>query len=93
MPRFKHYSYAQAKLIPIDFSRQIRPGTFEFALSYIVDGMDLSVFHHRFRNDDTGTPVYDPAVLLKKVNIQWMLSTIVHNILKIFRYGTRYAYG
>jgi len=28
-----------------------------------------------------------------KMNIQWMLSTIVHNILKIFRYGTRYAYG
>ena len=67
MPRFKPYSYAQTKLIPIDFSRQIRPGTFEFALNHIVDGMDLSVFHHRFRNDDTGAPAYDPAVLLKIV--------------------------
>jgi transposase len=67
MPHFKPYSYAQTKLIPIDFSRQIRPGTFEFALNHIVDGMDLSVFHHRFRNDDTGAPAYDPAVLLRIV--------------------------
>jgi transposase len=29
--------------------------------------MDLSIFDHRFHNDDTGAPAYDPAVLLKIV--------------------------
>jgi len=67
MPRFKPYSYDQTKLIPIDFKRQLLPGTFEFALNHIVDDFDLSIFHHRFHNDDTGAPAYDPAVLLKIV--------------------------
>ena len=67
MPRFKPYSYDQIKLIPIDFKRQLQPGTFEFALNHIVDNMDLSIFHHRFHNDDTGATAYDPAVLLKIV--------------------------
>jgi transposase len=67
MPRFKPYSYEQTKLIPIDFKRQLQAGTFEFALSHIIDDMDLSIFDHRFHNDDTGAPAYDPAVLLKIV--------------------------
>ncbi len=67
MPRFKHYSYAQTKMIPIDFTRQLQPGTFEFALNQMVDEMDLSIFHHKFHNDQTGAPAYDPAVLLKIV--------------------------
>ena len=28
-----------------------------------------------------------------KVNIQWMLWSIVHNIMKILRYSPRFAYG
>ena len=67
MPRFKPYSYDQTKLIPVDFKRQLQPGTFEFALNQIIDDFDLSIFHHRFHNDDTGAPAYDPAVLLKIV--------------------------
>lgn len=67
MPRFKPYSYEQTKLIPVDFKRQLQPGTFEFALNRIIDEMDLSVFDGRFHNDDTGAPAYDPAVLLKIV--------------------------
>lgn len=63
--RFKHYSYAQTKMIPINFSRQIQPGTFEFALNRVVDEMDLAIFDHKFHNDQTGAPAYDPAVLLK----------------------------
>jgi hypothetical protein len=43
MARYKPYSYEQAKLIPLSFSHQIQPGSFEYALSYIVDvGIDLS---------------------------------------------------
>ena len=67
MPHFKHYSYDQTKLIPVDFRSQLQPGTFEFALNRLVDEMDLSIFDDRFQNDDTGAPAYDPAILLKIV--------------------------
>jgi transposase len=66
MARYKPYSYEQAKLIPLSFSQQIQQGSFEYALSYIVDvWMDLSVFEQRYANDETGAPAFDPAVLLK----------------------------
>jgi len=67
MPHFKPYSYEQTLLIPVDLKNQLQPGTFEFALNEIVDEMDLSVFDGRFRNDETGAPAYDPAILLKIV--------------------------
>jgi len=67
MPHFKPYSYEQTLLIPVDLKNQLQPGTFEFALNEIVDEMDLSIFDGRFRNDETGAPAYDPAILLKVV--------------------------
>lgn len=33
MARYKQYNYDQLKLLPISFSRQILPGTFEYTLS------------------------------------------------------------
>ena len=40
--------------------------TFERTLNYLIDNeLDLSVFDARYRNDDTGAPAYDPAILLK----------------------------
>jgi transposase len=66
MARYKDYSYEQAKFIPISFSQQILPGTFEYTLNYLIDHeFDLSVFEARYRNDETGAPAYDPAILLK----------------------------
>ena len=67
MPRFKPYSYEQMLMIPVDLKSQLQPGTFEFALNEIVDEMDLSIFDDRFRNEETGAPAYDPAVMLKIV--------------------------
>ena len=68
MARYKNYSYEQTTMIPISFDRQIRPGTFEYALNYIVDNeLDLSVFDTKYRNDATGAPAYDPSILLKIV--------------------------
>jgi hypothetical protein len=32
MARYKEYSYSQGKFIPIYFSKQILPGTFEYTL-------------------------------------------------------------
>jgi len=68
MARYKEYSYEQGKLIPISFANQILPGTFEFALNYIIDDeIDLSVFEDRYHNDSTGAKAYDPAILLKVI--------------------------
>jgi transposase len=68
MPRYKNYSYNQTKLLPINFSEQILPGSFEYTLNYLVDNeLDLSVFDSRYHNDETGCTAYDPAILLKIV--------------------------
>jgi transposase len=64
--RYKKYNYAQMKLLPVSFDRQILPGTFEHTLNWLIDEeFDLSAFESRYRNDATGAPAYDPAILLK----------------------------
>ena len=66
MAKYKPYSYAQGQFIPVNFAEQILPGTFEFALSQLIDQkLDLSIFDKSFRNDKTGSPAYDPRILLK----------------------------
>ena len=66
MARYKHYDYAQMKLVPVSFEQQILPGTFEHTLSELIDHeFDLSVFEAQYQNDQTGAPAYDPAILLK----------------------------
>jgi transposase len=66
MARYKDFNYKQTKLLPIDFSEQILPGSFEYTLNYLVDNeLDLSVFESRYNNDETGCPAYDPAIVLK----------------------------
>jgi len=66
MPRYKPYSYDQAKLLPVSFEKQILPGTFEYTLNHLIDNeIDLSRFDARYKNDEAGAPAYHPAVLLK----------------------------
>jgi transposase len=68
MPRYKYYNYDQAKLLAVSFHKQILPGTFEYTLSCLIDHeVDLSPFEVKYKNDDTGAPAYDPAILLKIV--------------------------
>ena len=68
MARYKDYDYNQDKLLPVNFSEQILPRSFEYTLNYLVDNeLDLSVFESRYNNDETGCPAYDPAILLKIV--------------------------
>jgi len=65
MARYKEYDYSQGNFIPIHFDRQILPGTFEYSLHYLIDNeIDLSLFDTRYRNEATGAPAYDPAILL-----------------------------
>jgi hypothetical protein len=37
MARYKEYSYSQGKFIPVYFSKQILPGTFEYTLNHLID--------------------------------------------------------
>jgi transposase len=54
--------------LPIVLDAQLVTGSFEYALDYLIDHeIDLSELDRRYRNDDTGAPAYDPAVLLKIV--------------------------
>lgn len=68
MARYRHYDPEQTKMIAVFYGRQLLPGTFEHALSYLIDNeIDLERFSARFKNDETRAPAYDPAVLLKVV--------------------------
>src|SRR4051812_39438712 len=65
MARFKPI-HKGLKLLPVDFDRQVLPGSFEFALCHLVDHeLDLTDFRSRYRNDAEGASAFDPAVLIK----------------------------
>ena len=66
MARFKQYDYKQDTMLVINFEEQLQPGTFEYAIHFLIDNkLDLSNFHPKFKNDKTGRLAYDPAILLK----------------------------
>lgn len=67
MARYK-YIDTQPKLIPVDLTAQLLPGTFEHALHHLLEyAIDLTPFDARYRNDLTGAPAYPPAMLLRIV--------------------------
>lgn len=58
MARCKHID-TSPPFLPVDLTRQLRLGTFEYALNHLLDGkIDLSSFGKRFNNDDTGASAY-----------------------------------
>jgi len=66
MANYKTDLSCQNKFIPIDFSQQIVPGTFEYALAHIVDNrLDLSGFDSWYSNDRKDAEAYPPSVMLK----------------------------
>lgn len=68
MARYKPVDSHLSKLLPVKFSEQILPGTFEYAVNWLVDHeIDLSVFDARYCNDEVGAAAYHPGVLLKVV--------------------------
>jgi len=67
MPRYKP-SDCHALMLPVVLSEQIVPGSFAFALNYLVDHeLDLTPLDARFKNDTTGASAFDPRVMLKIV--------------------------
>ena len=79
MAHYKEYNQAQGQFISIDFDSQIKKGTFEYALNYIIDNIiDLSCFEAEIKNDETGAPAFDPQVMLKIVFFAYSLG-IIHS--------------
>ncbi len=67
MARYKPQDF-NSLLLPVVLSEQIIPGTFAFALNYLVDHeLDLSALDAQFKNDEVGASAYDPRVMLKIV--------------------------
>ena len=65
MPRFKVVDYSP-RLLPVDLSRQLLPGTFEFALHHLLEHeIDLSAIEARYRNDEVSASAYEPRILLR----------------------------
>jgi transposase len=65
------------RLLPIVLEAQLMPGSFEHALDVLIDTeIDLSGIEARFRNDRTGAPAYDPAVMLKIVLLAYSRGVI-----------------
>ena len=68
MARYKDYDQEQTRLLPVSLTQQIQAGTIEYTINYLVDHqIDLSVFDSRYKNDATGAPAIDPAILLKVI--------------------------
>tara|TARA_R110002074_G_scaffold124389_1_gene260816 strand:+ start:1907 stop:2956 length:1050 start_codon:yes stop_codon:yes gene_type:complete len=65
-PRFIPYNIDQNAMVVINYQDQLQPGSFEHAVHYLIEHkLDLSIFHPKYRNEDTGRLAYDPAILLK----------------------------
>ena len=64
-------------LLPVVLSEQIVPGSFAFALDYLIDHeLDLSSLDARFKNDEVGASAYDPRVMLKIVLLAYSQGVI-----------------
>lgn len=66
MARYKAYDYDQLMMVPVSLEDQLVPGTLEYAIHHVVEErLNLEVFDHRYRNDDTGRTAIAPKILIK----------------------------
>ena len=65
MARFKYADKSQGLFLVVNLREQIVPGTFEWAVDYLIDEMDMSLYEQNYHNDETGAKAYPPNVLLK----------------------------
>lgn len=76
MARYKPQD-RNSMLLPVVLSEQIVPGSFAFALDYLVDNeLDLTAMDAKFKNDEVGASAYDPRVMLKIVLLAYSQSLI-----------------
>lgn len=71
------------RLLPVVLEAQLMPGSFEYALDYLIDTeIDLSGIEKRYINDETGAPAYDPAVMLKIVLLAYSRGVISSRLIE-----------
>jgi hypothetical protein len=71
MARYKPQDH-NSLLLPVVLSEQILPGSFAFALNYLVDHeLDLKPLDAQFKNDEVGASAYDPRVMLEPPRLSW----------------------
>ena len=81
MARYKPQDH-NSLLLPVILSEQIVPGSFAFALNYLVDNeLDLSALDARFKNDEVGASAYDPRVMLKIVLLAYSQGLISSRVI------------
>ena len=77
MAKYKHYSYEQHIMIPVNLHKQVFPGTFEYTLNTLIDEkIDLSIFNDRYINDKDGASAYDPRILLKIILFAYSMGIV-----------------
>jgi transposase len=82
MARYKPQDH-NSLLLPVVLSEQIVPGSFAFALNYLVDHeLDLSALDARFKNDEVGASAYDPRVMLKIVLLAYSQGLISSRVIE-----------
>jgi transposase len=82
MARYKPQE-CNSLLLPVVLSEQIVPGSFAFALNYLVDHeLDLVPLDARFKNDETGASAYDPRVMLKIVLLAYSQGLISSRVIE-----------
>jgi len=63
----------------------MQPGTFEYTLNKLInEEIDLSVFYENIKNDETGAPAYDPAILLKIILFSYSRGIISSRAIERF---------
>jgi transposase len=66
MAHYKTTEKDQGHFLPVNYSEQILPGTYEHTMRWLVDEkLDLSVFDRKYSNDLTGATAIQPRILLK----------------------------
>lgn len=82
MARYKPQDH-NSLLLPVVLSEQIIPGSFAFALNYLVDHeLDLSALDAQFKNDEVGASAYDPRVMLKIVLLAYSQGLISSRVIE-----------
>jgi transposase len=70
-------------LLPVVLAEQIVPGSFAFALDYLVDHeLDLQPLDAKFKNDEVGASAYDPRVMLKIVLLAYSQGLISSRVIE-----------
>ena len=65
MAKYKHTDISQTQLMVVNLKEQIRLGSFEWTIDYLISKTDISLFDKNYHNDVKGAAAYSPKVLLK----------------------------